>query len=229
MYPIPVLVERSYAVLPTEAVASLFGEGYGLRGTERAEVAALGRTVAVVDARPGPVLRLVLDAADRAAAPDGAPLRLVGPRGVLPLPTPAEPLCSRLVLPEGLLSAWRLTPGQHVAVAVGRAVLTGVPVAEGPAPCFQTDRAVLLAGEASPEAPAHWRPGVEAPTPPRPDREAPPAPAGVITENDVRQARRRRETLRVAPGQIVTPAARALGRELGVLDENPAREGTGDP
>ena len=39
----------------------------------------------------------------------------------------------------------------------------------------------------------------------------------LITENDVRQARVHHQTIVVRDGQIVTPAARSLGRELGVL------------
>lgn len=221
MYPIPVQIERSHAVLPPEAIAALFGDGYRMRGTERVEVVALGVTVAAVEGRAGPGLRLVLDAIDRDAMPDAAPLRLVGPRGVLPLAGAAEPLPSGLALPAGLLDAWRLAPGRRVAVAVGRVVLTGVLVEEGDAPCLRMDRAVRLAAEAPADKPAYWLPNVEAPPSSDEAPAEPPTAPRVITENDVRQARKRRETLRVTPGQIVTPAARALGRELGVLVEAP--------
>ena len=223
MYPIPIRPADSRAVLPPEAVAALFGAGHRLRGTERVEVVALGKQVTAVEVHPGPTLRLVLDAADRHAAPPDAPLRLVGPKGVLLLDPPAEALPSRLVLPPGLLTAWGLAPGRRVAVAVGRAVLTDVPVEAGEAVALHADRAVLLAGEVTESHAARWLPDFEAPTSSPPSPGAPPSepatPPRVITENDVRQARKRREKLRVGPGQIVTPAARALGRELGVLDE----------
>jgi hypothetical protein len=92
------------------------------------------------------------------------------------------------------------------------------------APEVRVDRVVALAG--GHPITACWLsdftvpPSAEAPAP-RLSRDpvAPAEPLPLITENDVRRARMRRERLRLAPGQLITPAARTLGRELKVLDE----------
>lgn len=209
---LPVRVRSSHVTLPPEAVDTLFGTGYRLRGTERVDVYTLGQRAALVEARAGESLRLVLDALDREAV-ETTPLRLVGPKGVLEAPPP-EPVHTHLVLPDALRSAWGFADGRLATVGLGSLALS-VPVVPGEAPVVLVDRTVALAS-GTPDGPAHLLPAATAPF------GAPAQPArahGVITENDVRQARRRRQKIRPAPGQVVTPAARILGRELGVFEE----------
>jgi hypothetical protein len=217
MYALPVHAVASHAVLPPEAVEELFGAGYRLRGPERVEIVQLGRVRATVAVGAGTALRLVLDALDREGMTD-APVRLAGPKGAVTAPAP-EAVAPRLGLPAGLRSAWGLAEGASVSVRIGPLALTGVTVADGDAPGVWVDRAVVLA--AGSPGTARWlpegmipEPGSEEPG----DDAAPPFPR-VVTENDVRRARMRRETIRLVPGQKITPAARALGRELKVLDE----------
>ncbi len=49
------------------------------------------------------------------------------------------------------------------------------------------------------------------------DREVKPEKR-LITENDIRTAWRERRTIRIMPGQLITPAARSLGNQLKVLE-----------
>lgn len=209
----------SHAVLPPEAVAALFGTA--LRGTERVEVVRLGRVVAAVPVSPGPALRLVLDASvevDPDALASG--LRLRGPVGVCNAPVP-EPVAARLTLPGGTARAWGVGETAVVAlgpVALSVAVETGAP---GTDSAVHVDRALWIAGGRP--ATARWLPQTEgfAETPAEADVAAETAlvvPRRVVTETDVRQARLARTRIRVAPGQIVTPAALSLAREWGVFE-----------
>ena len=202
----------SRAVLPPDAVARLFGARHALRGTERVAVVRLGAVVARVPAEAGPSLGLDLDAFD--AAPPGSGLRLQGPVGAVDAPEPA-PVRSRLVLPDGVRRAWGVP--DRATVALG-AVALSVPVEGGAEPHVAVDRA-LWRGAGRPET-ARWLPAVDlAPPAPPPDADrAHTVERGVVTETDVRQARLHRRTIRVRPGQIVTPAARSLGREWGVFE-----------
>ena len=202
----------SRAVLPPDAVAQLFGARYALRGAERVAVVRLGRVLFHVAAEGGAALRLDLDATD--TAPPASGLRLQGPGGAVDAPTPV-PVHSRLVLPDGLRRAWDVA--DRATVALGPVAL-GVPVESGPEPHFVVERALWL-GAGRPET-ARWLPAVDLapPAPPEADDRARTVDRGVVTETDVRQARLRRQTIRLRPGQIVTPAARSLGREWGVFE-----------
>ena len=189
-------------------------------GTERVAVVRLGRVlfhVAAEVADParggGAALRLDLDATD--AAPPASGLRLQGPGGAVDAPAPA-PVRSRLVLPDGLRRAWGVA--DRATVALGPVAL-GVPVESGPEPHLAVERALWL-GAGRPET-ARWLPAVDLapPAPPEADDRVRTVDRGVVTETDVRQARLRRQTIRLRPGQIVTPAARSLGREWGVFEE----------
>ncbi|HYE96562.1 MAG TPA: hypothetical protein VD962_10165 [Rubricoccaceae bacterium] len=219
---IPIRLARSHATLPPEAVAALFGAGYALRGTERVEVVVNGEVRLSVEARPGAALALFLDAVDREMLGTNTRLQLRGPQGTRSAPDP-RPLLPSLLLPNGLLRAWSLAEGQRVALAVGRVVLLDVPVAKGERAEAVVDRAVARAGGGA--STARWLPGLNVNGPPsspaaRTVADGPLTVEGrVVTENDVRQARLLKKKLRLRPGQIVTPAARDLGRALGLLEE----------
>ena len=218
---IPVRLARSHATLPPEAVAALFGAGYALRGTERVEVVVNGEVRLSVEARPGAALALFLDTVDREMLGTTTRLQLRGPQGTRSAPDP-RPLLPSLLLPDGLLRAWSLTEGQRVALAVGRVVLLEVPVAKGERAEAAVDRAVVRAADDA--STARWLPGLNVHAAPsslaRPVTDGPLTVEGrVVTENDVRQARLLKKKLRLRPGQIVTPAARDLGRVLGLFEE----------
>ncbi len=222
---LPVQAARSHAVLPPDAVAALFGEGYTWRGTERVEVLGAGRPL-FVEARPGDPLRLVLDALDREALRASSPT-LRGPRGALDAPA-IGPIAPRLVLPTGLRDAWGLTDGVTTSVALGPLVLSHVRVETGEGPRVVLDRTVLLAAGTEAGTTARWlgskgsvesaRPAASSASLPSPNRmEVVEVEGRVVTENDVRRARLQHKKIVVRPDQIVTPAARSLGRELGVF------------
>ena len=203
----------SHAVLSPDAALALFGAP--LRGTERVRVVRHGRDVAPVPVSAGPSPRLVLDALFD--APSDA-LRIAGPVGAVPAPPP-ERVSSRLVLPAGLSRAWGV--GETAVVGIG-ALAVKVPVEAGTDAGLDVDRALWLAA-GRPET-ARWLaqtswPDADAMT--LPDADAAPdalvVPRRVVTETDVRQARLRRQTIRIAPGQIVTPAAATMAREWDVF------------
>lgn len=213
---IPVHPAESVAELAPEAVATLFGRGYALRGSERVRLVAGGSAPRFVAVRPGPSTRARLDAAERTALPNG-PLRLIGPKGRLDAPPP-DRLGRRLVLPTGMMKAWGLKPGEAVAVQLGALILATTTEAGDRAGLHlgPTDR---LAADAPPGTTARLRRDV-ALAPEQP--ETPPTHLAVarrlITETDVRQARLKGKRITLRPDQLITPSARALGRELGVLD-----------
>ena len=201
----------SRAVLPPDAVAALFGAGAVLRETARATLVQRGRDVGQVSVVAGPALAVVLDG----AAEVEGPVRLLGPVGAVGPVAPAR-VRSRLVLPDGLRRAWNVP--DRATLGLG-AVALAVEVASGPDPEAQVDRALWL-GAGRPET-ARWLAGVAL------DEPEPEAPADhgaltvgrrVVTETDVRQARMRRQRIRLGPGQIVTPAARSLAAEWDVFE-----------
>jgi hypothetical protein len=142
--------------------------------------------------------------------------RLVGPSGSIAAPEIIRLNC-RLFLPKALRSALKV--GDTAAVHAGDIVLPTVSVMDGSTAEFEMERAAYLAA-ARPTG-ARLVPGLALP-------EEPKAPSStsremeiegrLITENDVRQARLKRRKIRVRQGQIVTPAAQSLGRELGVFE-----------
>jgi len=212
---IPVRVLASIATLPPDAVRHLFGASATLRGTERVALVQLGQTRAHAAVRAGATLDLHLDALDASSLTSPSGLQLQGPVGVLGAPTP-QPIRSILTVPEGLKSAWRMDDEATVglaSLAVQVSVVTGNELAMG------VERALWL-GAGSPET-ARWLPQTAWRTTPDPESEADPrlttVARRVVTETDVRQARLRRQRIRLAPGQIVTPAARSLAREWDVF------------
>lgn len=210
---LPVRPVSSAAVLPEAVATALFGAP--LRGAERVEVVRLGRVVATVAAVAGPALRLVLDASCSAEPTGPGGLRLCGPVGTVDAPVP-EPVAARLVLLVGLARAWGV--GERAVVAVG-SVAVRVAVEAGAVAGVEVDRAVWTAA-GRPET-ARWLPQTEwgDDAPPEPvDATAFVVPRRVVTETDVRQAKLRRLTIRLAPGQVVTPAAQSLAREWGVFE-----------
>ena len=221
---IPIQSVRSYTVLTGEMVEALFGEGYGLRGSERVELLQRGKLKAMVDVVPGEAPALFLDAAGRSKLRklnlSIMDLRLRGPKGFLHAPKP-QPIMAVLELPAGLMAAWNLAEGQRTTVAVGDvAIRTAVALGENM--CLRIDRALVFASGLDETATARWIPDVvwpdadEASATPS---EQPAPKKRLITENDVRRARMLRKRIRVQDGQIVTPAARSWAEELGVFDE----------
>ena len=211
---LPVRPLASRAVLPPDAVAALFGTGARLRDTAAVVLVRAGRELARVAVAEGAALAVTLDQTDADAL--GEPVRVWGPVGATG-PVRAESIRSRLVLPDGLRRAWGV--GDTATVGLGAAALA-VGVANGSEAAVELERA-LWWGAGRPET-ARWLPGVEW-TPDAPDE----APADdrtlvvarrVVTETDVRQARLRRQQIRLGPGQIVTPAARSLAAEWNVFE-----------
>lgn len=215
---LPVRFARSAAVLAPDAVAQLFGKGYKMKGSERVVVTRSAQREVAVPVEPGKATRLVLDALDRHALGEGPPLRLRGPKGSVEAPD-GEKTGRALVLPAGLIGAWRLKAGQRVAVQAGAVAFGDVVVEEGlPAHVRLCPADGLAAGLAEGDT-VRWNPHLDL-EPPEPAPQADPkvrATGRLITENDVRQARMRNQTIVVRNGQLLTPAARSLGRELGVL------------
>lgn len=215
---LPVRFARSAAVLAPDAVAQLFGKGYQMKGSERAVVSRSAQREVAVPVEPGKATRLVLDALDRHALGDGPPLRLRGPRGSMVAPEP-ERTGRALVLPAGLIGAWRLRAGQRVAIQAGAVAFGDVVVEEGQPAHVRLCPADGLAAGLAEGDPVRWNPHLDL-EPPAPEPKADSkvrATGRLITENDVRQARMRNQTIVVHDGQLLTPAARSLGRELGVL------------
>jgi len=216
---IPIQPIRSYAVLTGEMIEVLFGEGYRLRGTERVEVLQRGTLKGMADVILNEASALFLDAADRSNL-SGEDLRLRGPKGFLPAPSP-QPITAMLELPAGLMAAWNLSEGQRTTTAVGDVALRAT-VALGEAVCLRVDRSLVFAGDLDETGTARWIPDVvwadsgDASATPS---EQPAPTKRLITENDVRRARMLRKRIRVQDGQIVTPAARTLAEELGVFEE----------
>ena len=204
---LPVRPLGPLATLPPAALAAVFGAGATLRPSATVEVVRVGDVVARVPVAAGAALALRVDATVKV---EGA-VHLRGPAGAVAVT--AEPARSRLVLPDGLRRAWGVADAAVVALGP---VALAVPVESGPEATVEVDRALWL-GAGRPET-ARWLPGVDLAPP------APPADDGpivvdrrVVTETDVRQARLKRRRIRLTPGQIVTPAARSLGREARVF------------
>ena len=215
---IPVVARASLAVLPPGAVRGLFGQDQ-LWGTERVALVRLGETRAHVAVEGGSALALRLDGLDAAVAGPG--LRLQGPVGAVDAPA-STPVGSRLLAPGGVRGAWGL--GDAAVFALGPVALHAA-VETGDALALAVDRALWL-GAGAPET-ARWLPQTSwADAEPEPDADPRLASVSrrVVTETDVRQARLRHQRIRLRPGQIVTPAARSLGREWDVFaDPDPPR------
>ena len=214
---IPVRPALSHAALAPPLVAALFGEGYALRGTERVDVVRLGRVLVRVPASAAGGTALVLDAVDAAPVERTDGLRLQGPAGAASAPEP-QGAGSRLVLPDGLRRAWNV--GDRATLGLGPLALA-VAVETGAEAAAHVERAAWLAA-GRPET-ARWLPDVPLDAPAEraasgPDAGVQRVPRRVVTETDVRQARLRHRTIRVEPGQVVTPAALSLGREWGVFE-----------
>lgn len=221
---IPIQPVRSYAALTGEMIEVLFGEGYRLRGTEQVEVLQHGKLKVMADVVPGEAPALYLEAAGRSdlgkSNPGKEDLRLRGPKGFLPAPSP-QPITAMLELPAGLMAAWNLSEGQRTTTAVGDVALRAT-VALGEAVCLRVDRSLVFAGGLDETGTARWIPDVvwaDAGDASATPSEQPAPTKRLITENDVRRARMLRKRIRVQDGQIVTPAARTLAEELGVFEE----------
>ncbi|CAN5471099.1 hypothetical protein BH23BAC4_BH23BAC4_02180 [soil metagenome] len=212
---IPVTEVRSRASLSPSATAELFGKGYQLRGTERVRLAMNGQVHAEIAVRAGRETALFLDGIDAVEA-QAEGLRLVGPSGSISAPEMTR-LTSRLFLPKSVRSAMRVS--ESAALQAGEIVFPNIRVMDGSTVEFEMERAAFLAA-ARPTG-ARLVPGLALP-------EEPKAPSStsremeiegrLITENDIRQARLKRRKIRVRQGQIVTPAALSLARELGVFE-----------
>lgn len=206
---LPVRPLGSLAVLPPGPLAALFGAGATLRPSATVEVVRTGDVVGRVHVTAGDRLALRVDATDAITGT----VHLRGSAGAVAVD--AEPVRSRLVLPDGLRRAWGV--GETAVVALGPVALA-VPAESGPDAGVEVDRALWL-GAGRPDT-ARWTPGLDLAPP------APPADDGpivierrVVTETDVRQARLKHRRIRLTPGQIVTPAARSLARETDLFSD----------
>ena len=217
---LPVRLARSVAVLAPDAVAALFGKGYALKGSEHVTVLRSSQHAVSVAVEAGKATQIVLGGLDRHALGDGPPPRLRGPKGSLDAPE-IEKAQRALVLPAGLVGAWRLRKGQRVTIQAGAVAFGNVVVEEGQPAHVRLCPADALAAGLEEGDPVRWNPHLD--IEPSTVTSAPAsdpkvrATGRLITENDVRQARLHHQTILVRDGQIVTPAARSLGRELGIL------------
>ena len=217
---IPINPVRSYAELTSAQISTLFGEDYLLRGSERVEMVQRGKGMFIVDVRLNEISALFLDFADHATLNSRDSVTLCGPKGEVVAPS-IHPIPTLLVLPAGLLTAWNLSEGQKTTVSMGSAAIR-VVVAQGGAACVCVDRAIPFAGGLDINSTARWLPNVEWPDSNDATtelNEQPKATRRLITENDVRRARRLRQKIRIDTGQIITPAARSLGEELDVFED----------
>lgn len=210
----PIHTVISEAVLPAERVADLFGAGYKLKGSEKVRIMRGADVLATLPLRTCSHLDLRLDATDQARI-GSHPARIVGPRGYVEVQK-ILPLKRRLIVPAPLLSTWTLKAGQLVAVHAGTVIFGHVEVTTGDTLRLVLPRTdVLSAGVAEGDAARIFTTDAFAPAPEV--SEVPTVAGKLITENDIRQARIKRRKINVQPGQILTPAARSLGLELGVL------------
>ena len=217
---IPVRLAASRAVLAPDDVRTLFGSGYKLRGSESVLVVRGGQRQVRISVEAGTQRGLLLDALDRDTLGEGPPLRLVGPAGSVAAPTPTR-VTRALRLPDGLLRAWGLKTGQIVTVQAGAVAFGDVLIEKGDGH-VRLDRADALAAGLREGDTVRWRPQLTLDLPKPTPADAPSnvrTTGRLITENDVRQARLKGQRIVVGPGHLITPAARSLGRELGVLHE----------
>ncbi len=208
---IPVQAVGSRAVVPPRDLEVLFGKKATLRPSATVEIIRLGDVVARVPIEAGDRRLLVLDAA---STMETTSLSLRGPVGAVPVLEVAT-VRSRLMLPAGLRRAWGV--GDSATVGLGH-IAVAVTVENGASLVLEVERALWL-GAGRPET-ARWMPGLAldiATT--ENDVEDGRIEGRVVTENDVRQARRKRLKIRLRPDQIVTPAARSLAREWDVFED----------
>lgn len=123
-----------------------------------------------------------------------------------------------LNLPAGVASAWGLTDGQTTTVAIGTVALRAI-VGVGSVPALEVDKSVVAAASSIPVTTARWLPQTawDSGMLETSENSVPEPLKRIITENDIRKARMEKRSIVVGPEQIVTPAARALGDELGVF------------
>lgn len=214
---LPIRLAASVARLALSTREALFGTTT-LRGGERVRLVASGRTEVSLAAFAAEVDAVELDPADAHALGSG-PLRLVGPMGTAAAPAPRR-LGRRLALPPALRRAWALEPSTPLWVEAGSVVFGGVALEEDDTAALHLPRTDVLAAGLDPATDtARLRRDLAQATRAEPPEGPPVRLTGrLVTENDVRQARLRGQRIVVHPGQLVTPAARSLGRELGVLE-----------
>ena len=148
-------------------------------------------------------------------APTEREIDVVGPKGKL-RNVPVHVLPRTLTLPRSLHRTWGLSADSSVAVQVGSIILTDVVVQDGQSAGLHIDRTDLASSGVDLQASAILRRDLKAANP-QASAEAG-IPRKLITENDIRQARLKGKKITVQPGQLITPAARSLGKELGVLE-----------
>ncbi len=216
---IPIQPVRSYVVLTSPMIGIVFGAAYQLRGTERLEILQRSNPLGMANVVHGETHALFMDATDRSKL-FGGRLRVRGPKGILPAPE-VQPVSAVMELPLGLMAAWNLMVGERTTVALGNLAVR-VAVEQGVVPRVRVDRSLVFAGGLDSDSTARWAPEIAWQVGLSDAQETSGRPIEtkrLITENDVRRARMRREQIIVLEGQIVTPAARSLGEELGVFDE----------
>lgn len=209
---IPVRPLRSQAVLSPAAMAEAFGAGATLGPSATVEIVRQGQCLGRIPVVRGDALALTIDAT---LGDLGGPVHVRGPVGAVG-PVRAAAARSCLVVPDGLRRAWGL--GDTATLGLG-AVAVAVPVEAGAEVRAEIDAALWL-GSGRPET-ARWLAHVALAAPvEEDDADDAQIERRVITENDVRQARRQRRRIRLRPGQIVTPAARSLAHEWNVFEDD---------
>ncbi len=213
---IPLHLLQEYAVVPPKALGTLFGSSYRFRGTERLEIYQAGRVRGIVAIQQGETPALFLDPRTFRSLHTELPVRLKGPAGAISIANIGL-LPRHLRLPPAIQKAWDIPSESYVTIQVGEVHFTHVPVLSGNTLRFELCETDALAAR-------YWEHGTGQLlriSEDRPSSSASfsPPPKRLITETDIRRARMEHRTIRLQPGQLITPSARMLGRELGVLEE----------
>ncbi len=216
---IPLCIVQGHAVVTPEMVRTLFGPSYRLQGTERLHVYQAGRLLTTVSAVPGETPALFLDPRDLQTLHPDLPTRLRGPANVLAI-SYIERIPRRLRLPPSLQRAWELPPQRYVSVRVGEVLFTRLPVIAGKKVCIELSETDALAAGYPEHATGQLiRASSTACLSPAPVQASELPAKRLITETDIRRAWMEHRTIHLQPGQLITPSARMLGQELGVLKE----------
>lgn len=195
----------------------LFGKGYRFYGSEKLRLTGPAGeiSVGIIEDK---TTRVELDRLDAMmVAPTDLKLDVIGPKGKLKN-RPIHVLQRALVLPKSLHRTWGLSADSTIALQVGSIILTNVKIQDGQYIGLHLDRTDLASSGVDLKATAALRRNLKATTLDLQASSDTAIPKRLITENDVRQARLKGKKINVQPGQLVTPAARSLGKELGVFE-----------
>ena len=209
---IPIHIRQSEAILTPETIRKLFGASCLLTGTEKVRLLSRGASPLSIRCRTGEQNQLWVDA-HLLGQLDASAVYLQGPEGTTGPLSPTR-IPRRLHIPKALLKAWKLTPYHSLSIQAGSIILTQVKIHISDSLFLEIDPTDAAAAD----FPTYGRliPAPQATA----ESHNSPAPSDyprLITENDVRKARMRRQKIRLRKGQLITPSARMLAQEWGLL------------